>query len=206
MVPKVSVDHSNGKRRVSSAWPMIWSEFIQNKLSSTGKPSKSKLKSNAVDVDVDLEEAQKLSFEEEQNLEAAFHSASIALEATSEDDEEKQMMVPPEHALDVQAMSTMEVIELIQTNPELGDIINDFIKQKQALEARDSQHSSTKMQLTKSNDSKGSKPSTSNLSAAYTSSSSKHSVDSEGKKRRKRHSKTPSVSSSAVLKSFAHRF
>ena len=117
----------------------------------------------------------------------------------------------------------MEIIELIQTNPELGGLINEYLTKKQALEARPSQHSSAKMKLNKSNDSKGSKGSklsTSNLSGTYTSDSTstgnsggkqseEHEPEGKGtnkRRRSKRHSKTHSSSSSMVLKSFAHRF
>merc|ERR1712087_286964 len=93
------------------------------------------------DNTVNLKEAQQLTFEEEQNLQSAFYSASIALEAFSEDDDEKQPVVDKPR-MDVQAMSTMEVIEVIQTNPELGDIINDFLKQKQEQKSNRSSKSS----------------------------------------------------------------
>merc|ERR1719251_399813 len=100
---------------------MIWKDLVQNKLSSctcADTADEPNAKNGNLHNTVNLKEAQKLTFEEEQNLEAAFYSASIALEAFSEDDDEKQPVVDTPR-MDVQAMSTMEVIEVIQTNPEL---------------------------------------------------------------------------------------
>ena len=64
----------------------------------------------------------------------------------------KQDMIVNNETMDFQAMSAMDIVKMIQTNPELRIMINEFLKQKQHFIASDNNGTATNSTSTGDND------------------------------------------------------
>merc|ERR1719491_942061 len=117
MVPKVSRDQSGS---MINSWPVIWTKYLdlQASVLKGADPKRKKQK----------QKKQKKN-EQGNDLPMALDmNTLLQLQEAEEKQETPSRQV--NEAVDVKTMSAMEIIELIQTNPELGDVINDFLQKK----------------------------------------------------------------------------